>query len=84
MADGTHIVFAVAGSKDDLASVTVDDAYDTVRGKMTGSAWPEFKRNGRKIALNPALIAYVEPVPPSVPIPPAQAFRIARPRGAGE
>jgi len=84
MADGTQIVFAVGGAKDELASVTVDDPYDSVRGKMTGAVWPEFKRNGRKIAVNPALVAYVEPAPPSIPIPPAEAFRVARPRGADE
>jgi hypothetical protein len=84
MADGTRIVFAVGGAKDDLASVTVDDPYDTVRGKMSGAGWPEFNRNGRRIAVNPALIAYVEPALPSVPLPPAQAFRVARPRGADE
>jgi hypothetical protein len=78
---GTQIFFAVVGAQGELASVTVEEPYEKMRAWMSGSAWPEFTRNGQKIAINPAHVAYIEPEPPSVPISVTEPFRV---RGRNE
>lgn len=72
---GTRIFFAVVGAEGELASVTVDEPYEKMRAWMGGS-WPEFTRNGQKIIINTALVAYVETEPPSVPFELREPFRV--------
>ena len=72
---GTRIFFAVVGANGGLSSVTVDEAYEKMRALM-GTSWSEFTVNGQKILINTALVAYVEPEAPAMPVSQARPFRV--------
>jgi hypothetical protein len=72
---GTRVFFAVVGADGGLTSVTVNEAYDKTRS-LLGTPWPEFTVNGRKIVINTALVAYVEPEAPAPPVAEARPFRV--------
>jgi hypothetical protein len=75
MMAGTRIFFAVVGANGGLSSVTVNEAYEKMRGLM-GTSWPELTVDGHKILINTALVAYVEPEPPPTPASAVQPFRV--------
>jgi hypothetical protein len=72
---GTRIFFAVVGADGGLSSVTVNEAYEKMRTLM-GTSWPEFTVNSQKILINTALVAYVEPERPAMPVSEARPFRV--------
>jgi hypothetical protein len=80
MMAGTRIFFAVVGANSELSSVTVDEPYEKMRAWM-GTSWPEFTKNGRKLLINTALVAYVEAEPPALPVSGTRPFRV---KGSGE
>jgi hypothetical protein len=75
MMAGTRVFFAVVGADGGLSSLTVNEAYDKMRSLMSTS-WPELTVDGRKILINAALVAYVEPEPPAMPASEARPFRV--------
>jgi hypothetical protein len=75
MMAGTRVFFAVVGAGGGLSSVTVNESYEKMRALM-GTSWPEFTVNGQKILINTALVAYVEPEPPAVPVSEVRPFRV--------
>jgi hypothetical protein len=80
MMAGTRIFFAVVGANSELSSVTVDEPYEKMRAWM-GTSWPEFTKNGQKLLINTALVAYVEAEPPALPVSGSRPFRV---KGRGE
>jgi len=80
MMAGTRIFFAVVGANSELSSVTVDEPYEKMRAWM-GTSWPEFTKNGQKLLINTAIVAYVEAEPPALPVSETRPFRV---KGSGE